>query len=135
MDGYFGAVSRRDIVMDIFYGTDYHSHLGTRRGGMAIMNDEYGFQRKNTQYREFTFQNQVRRCQRRFHRQFGNRLHKRQRSAAFAHKIKPGTYAIITVGNILNKEQLMQSYLSFSGGHFDAMSGGKINATEIVCPS
>ena len=46
MGGYFGAVSKRDIVMDVFYGTDYHSHLGTKRGGMAIYDPEIGIKRE-----------------------------------------------------------------------------------------
>ena len=46
MGGYFGAVSTRDITMDVFYGTDYHSHLGTRRGGMALFDPETGFKRE-----------------------------------------------------------------------------------------
>ena len=46
MGGFFGAVSRRDCVLDIFFGADYHSHLGTRRGGMVIYDQERGFQRQ-----------------------------------------------------------------------------------------
>ena len=46
MGGYFGAVSKRDVVMDVFYGTDYHSHLGTKRGGMAIYDPENGIKRE-----------------------------------------------------------------------------------------
>ena len=46
MGGYFGAVSKRDVTMDIFYGTDYHSHLGNRRGGIALYDEEAGFKRE-----------------------------------------------------------------------------------------
>ena len=45
MGGFFGATSKRDVVLDVFFGVDYHSHLGTRRGGMAAVNDKKGFQR------------------------------------------------------------------------------------------
>ena len=45
MSGFFGAVSKDDCVSDVFYGTDYHSHLGTKRGGMAVYCDKIGFQR------------------------------------------------------------------------------------------
>ena len=56
MGGFFGAVSKRDVVMDIFFGADYHSHLGTRRGGMTVYDNEKGFQRaihsiENTPFR------------------------------------------------------------------------------------
>ena len=46
MGGFFGAVSRRDVVMDVFFGTDYHSHLGTKNAGMAVWNEETGFYRQ-----------------------------------------------------------------------------------------
>ena len=46
MGGFFGAVSRRDVVLDVFFGVDYHSHLGTRRGGMVIFDGKDGFQRQ-----------------------------------------------------------------------------------------
>ncbi len=132
MGGYFGAVSRRDIVMDIFYGTDYHSHLGTRRGGMAIMNDEYGFQRKIHNIENSPFRTKFEGVREDFTGNSGIGCISDSDPQPLLIRSNLGTYAIITVGNILNKEQLMQSYLSFSGGHFDAMSGGKINATEIV---
>jgi len=45
MGGFFGATSKRDVVLDVFFGVDYHSHLGTRRGGMAAVDEEHGFQR------------------------------------------------------------------------------------------
>jgi amidophosphoribosyltransferase len=132
MGGYFGAVSGRDIVMDIFYGTDYHSHLGTRRGGMAIMNDEYGFQRKIHNIENSPFRTKFEGVREDFTGKSGIGCISDSDPQPLLIRSNLGTYAIITVGNILNKEQLMQSYLSFSGGHFDAMSGGKINATEIV---
>ena len=46
MGGFFGAVSKRDVVLDVFFGTDYHSHLGTRNAGMAIWSPEHGCQRQ-----------------------------------------------------------------------------------------
>ena len=46
MGGFFGAVSKHDVVLDVFFGVDYHSHLGTRRGGISAYNDELGFQRE-----------------------------------------------------------------------------------------
>ncbi len=132
MGGYFGAVSRRDIVMDIFYGTDYHSHLGTRRGGMAIMNDDYGFQRKIHNIENSPFRTKFEGVREDFAGKAGIGCISDSDPQPLLIRSNLGTYAIITVGNILNKEQLMQSYLSFSGGHFDAMSGGRINSTEIV---
>lgn len=132
MGGYFGAVSKRDIVMDIFYGTDYHSHLGTRRGGMAIMNDDYGFQREIHNIENTPFRTKFEGVREKFEGNAGIGCISDSDPQPLLIRSNLGTYGIVTVGNILNKEQLMQSYLSFSGGHFDAMSGGRINSTEIV---
>ena len=132
MGGYFGAVSKRDIVMDIFYGTDYHSHLGTRRGGMAIMNDDYGFQREIHNIENSPFRTKFEGVREDFAGKAGIGCISDSDPQPLLIRSNLGTYAIISVGSITNKEELMKSYLSFSGGHFDAMSGGRINATEVI---
>lgn len=132
MGGYFGAVSKRDVTMDIFYGTDYHSHLGTKRGGMALYDKETGFNREIHNIENSPFRTK-----------FENTIGEMKGTAGIGSisdtDPQPllicsnhGTYAIAFVGRINNIEALMKQYLDFSGGHFEAMSGGRINSTEVL---
>ena len=132
MGGFFGAVGKNDVLADVYFGTDYHSHLGTKSGGMASYDPEIGLQRnihniQNTQFRT----------------KFGHIFDEMKGFAAIGciNDSSPqpllirsniGTYAICFVGIINNAEALIKQYLSFSGGHFDAMTGGKVNSTELV---
>ena len=132
MGGFFGAVCRRDAIADVFFGTDYHSHLGTRRGGMAAYDEETGLQREIHNIENSPFRTKFERI-----------FEEMRGKAAFGCisdtdpqplliRSKLGTYAIGTVGVIRNADQLIEQYLTFSGGHYEAMTGGKINATELV---
>lgn len=132
MGGYFGAASKRDVTMDIFYGTDYHSHLGTKRGGMALYDKETGFNREIHNIENSPFRTK-----------FENTIGEMKGTAGIGSisdtDPQPllicsnhGTYAIAFVGRINNIEALMKQYLDFSGGHFEAMSGGRINSTEVL---
>lgn len=132
MGGYFGAVSKRDVTMDIFYGTDYHSHLGTKRGGMALYDKETGFNREIHNIENSPFRTK-----------FENTIGEMKGTAGIGSisdtDPQPllicsnhGTYAIAFVGRINNIDTLMKQYLDFSGGHFEAMSGGRINSTEVL---
>ena len=132
MGGYFGAVSGRDVVLDVFYGTDYHSHLGTARGGMAAYDEEYGFQREIHNIENSPFRTKFE----------GVCDTMRGRSCIgcisdgdpqpILIRSNLGTYAIVTVGAVRNSQELIDQFLAFSGGHFEAMTGGKINSTELV---
>lgn len=132
MGGYFGAVSKRDVVMDVFYGTDYHSHLGTRRGGLAVFDSELGFQREIHNIENTPFRTKF--------AGIGDDMHGMAAIGCISDtdpqpmlfRSNHGTYAIEIVGVINNLEQLAEDYLSFTGGHFEAMSGGRINQTELV---
>ena len=131
MGGFFGAISRRDVILDVFFGTDYHSHLGIRRGGMACISPEVGFQRvihniENTPFRT----------------KFEEDLDDLSGRAAIGCisdtdpqpmliRSHLGTYAISTIGVINNAEELSERLLRH-GGHFDAMTGGRVNTTELV---
>ena len=132
MGGFFGAVSHRDCILDVFFGTDYHSHLGTRRGGMAAYDKEAGLQREIHNIENSPFRTK-----------FEGILGEMKGCAAIGCisdtdpqplliRSELGTYAICTIGVIHNAEALLRQYLSFSGGHFEAMSGGKVNSNELI---
>ena len=132
MGGFFGAVSKRDCILDVFFGTDYHSHLGTRRGGMAAYDSQLGLQREIHNIEKSPFRTK-----------FDGILNEMKGTSAIGCisdtdpqplliRSNLGTYAICTIGIINNAEALLQQYLSFSGGHFDAMSGGKVNSNELI---
>ena len=132
MGGFFGATSRRNCVLDVFFGTDYHSHLGTRRGGMAAFDPEKGLQREIHNIENSPFRTKFQRI-----------LEEMSGTAAIGCisdtdpqpiliRSNLGCYAICTIGVINNSEELISQYLTFSGGHFESMSGGKINANELI---
>ena len=132
MGGFFGAVCRRDVVGDVFFGVDYHSHLGTARGGMAAYDTEIGLQRDIHNIQNSPFRTK-----------FEHVLDEMRGCAAIGiisdSNPQPllirsvhGAYAICTIGVINNSEELINKYLAASGGHFNAMTGGAVNATELV---
>ena len=90
MGGYFGAVSGRDVVLDVFYGTDYHSHLGTARGGMAAYDEEYGFQREIHNIENSPFRTKFEGVCDTMRGRSLHRLHKRRRPAAHTDTLKSG---------------------------------------------
>ena len=131
MGGFFGAVAHRDVVNDVFFGVDYHTHLGTRRGGMAAYDPERGLQRVIHNIENSPFRTK-----------FENIFDEMQGTSVIGCisdtdpqplliRSKLGIYAISTVGVINNSDALIEQYLSFSGGHFNAMTGGKVNSTEL----
>ena len=132
MGGFFGAVSRRNIVLDTFFGTDYHSHLGTRYGGMVVFDAEKGFERAihhidNTQFRT-KFEPDL--------RDFCGTSALGCISDADPQPLLVrshlGIYAISTIGIINNANELIERYFSDHGHQFMAMSSGKVNATELT---
>ncbi len=132
MGGFFGIASRQDCMVDVFFGVDYHSHLGTRRGGMAAYDKEIGLQRKIHNIENSPFRTK-----------FEHIFDEMKGTSAIGCisdsdpqpmliRSKLGTCAICTVGIVNNAQALIDQYLTFSGGHFDAMTGGKVNSTELV---
>ncbi len=132
MGGFFGTVSKRDAISDVFFGTDYHSHLGTRRGGMAAYDVGIGLQREIHNIENSPFRTK-----------FEHVFEEMQGNSAIGCisdsdpqplliRSNIGTYAITTVGQITNSEELIKQYLDFSGGHFVVMTGGKVNFTELT---
>ena len=131
MGGFFGIASKQDCMMDVFFGVDYHSHLGTRRGGMAAWDKEIGLQRKIHSIENSPFRTK-----------FEHIFDEMQGTSVIGCisdsdpqplliRSKLGTFAITTVGIVNNSDQLIQDYMEH-GGHFDAMTGGKINANELL---
>jgi len=132
MGGFFGIASKHDCMMDVFFGVDYHSHLGTRRGGMAAYDPRIGLQREIHNIENSPFRTK-----------FERTLQEMKGTSVIGciSDTDPqpllirsclGTFAITTIGIINNADELIDQYLSFSGGHFDAMTGGRINSTELV---
>ena len=131
MGGFFGIASKQDCMMDVFFGVDYHSHLGARRGGMAAYDSERGLQRVIHNIENAPFRTK-------FERIFDEMQGTSVIGAISDTDPQPllirsrlGSYAISTIGKINNSKELIEQYLSFSGGHFDAMTGGKVNSTEL----
>lgn len=132
MGGFCGAISKRDVVIDVFFGTDYHSHLGTRRGGMAAYDPDLGFQREIHNIENAPFRTK-------FDRTVGEMKGKLCIGSISDTDPQPllvrsihGTYAICVVGHIRNEEELIKELLETEDGHFEAMSGGRVNSNELI---
>ena len=132
MGGFFGAVSKRDVTLDIFFGVDYHSHLGTRRGGMLIHDPQDGFQRQIHSIENTPFRTKFEKDLSDFHGCSGIGCISDTDPQPLLVRSHLGLYAITTVGIINNAEELIQQYFSDHGHQFMAMSSGKVNATELT---
>ena len=132
MGGFFGAVSKRDCVLDIFFGVDYHSHLGTRRGGMVIYDKDTGFKRQIHNIENTPFRTKFENDLNDFHGMCGIGCISDTDPQPLLVRSHLGLYAITTVGIINNAEELVKEYFSDHGRQFMAMSSGAVNATELV---
>ena len=132
MGGFFGAISKRDCVLDIFFGVDYHSHLGTRRGGMAIYDKASGFQRQIHNIENTPFRTKCEGDLADFHGCSGIGCISDTDPQPLLVRSHLGLYAITTVGIINNAEQLVETYFSDHGHQFMAQSNGKVNASELT---
>ena len=131
MGGFFGVTSTQDCVFDLFFGIDYHSQVGTRRGGMAVIGEK-GFNRAIHNIENSPFRTK-----------FDSELHDMKGNYGIGcisdYEPQPliirshhGTYAITTVGRINNMEALVQLLFDTGRSHFQEMSSGEVNATELV---
>lgn len=131
MGGFFGITSKKECLVDVFFGVDYHSHLGTRRGGLASYDKKIGLQRKIHNIENSPFRTK-----------FEQDLEEMKGIAAIGAisdtdpqpmliRSRCGAYAISTIGVINNYEELIAE-ITADGGHFDAMTGGRVNSTELV---
>lgn len=132
MGGFFGAVSKRDCVLDIFFGVDYHSHLGTRRGGMLIYDKDKGFQREIHSIENTPFRTKFEKCLSEFGGCSGIGCISDNDPQPLLVRSHLGVYAISTLGCINNKEELIENYFADHNHQFMAMSSGQVNCSELV---
>ncbi|MBQ6542829.1 MAG: amidophosphoribosyltransferase, partial [Clostridia bacterium] len=122
MGGFFGISSKKNCLSEVFFGTDYHSHLGTKNGGIAVYDKEIGLQREIHNIGNSPFRTK-----------FEKIFNEMQGTSAIGCisdtdpqplliRSNLGNYAICIVGVINNSEDLINQFLSFSGGHFNAMT-------------
>ena len=132
MGGFFGAVRKKNVILDVYLGTDYHSHLGTKRAGVAAYDEVMGLQREIHSIENSPFRTK-----------FENVLTDMKGNSAIGVisdkdpqplllNSKHGNYAITTVGVINNAEEIIDTVLFKGEGFFEAMSGGKVNSNAIV---
>ena len=130
MGGLFAVFSNTDCLEDLFYGTDYHSHLGTRRGGLAVINGE-GFQRFIKNITTTQFRSKFEKDINKMHGNKGIGVISDYDDQPLIISSRLGIFAICTVGKINNLEELAKKALE-DGAHFSEMHGGEINPTEMV---
>lgn len=131
MGGFFGVASRSDCVFDLFFGTDYHSHLGTRRGGMAVFG-ESGFQRAIHNIENAPFRTKFERDIEEMAGNLGIGCISDNEPQPLLVRSHLGNFAITTVGRINNVDALVKRAFDDGATHFLEMSGGDVNPTELV---
>ena len=131
MGGVIGFVSRQDCVMDLFFGTDYHSHLGTKNGGMCVLQED-GFNRSIHNIENSPFRSKFEEDLEEMSGKMGIGSISDGDPQPLTVRSRQGDYAITTVGRINNKEELVAELLKDRAGQFMSMSGGGINNTELV---
>ena len=132
MGGFFGAISRRDVVLDVFFGVDYHSHLGTRRAGMVMHHRDKGFQRQIHNIENAPFRSKFENDLAEFQGCSGIGCISDTDPQPLLVRSHLGLYAITTVGIINNADALVEKYFSEQGHQFMAMSSGAVNSTELI---
>ncbi|MEG2597678.1 MAG: amidophosphoribosyltransferase, partial [Oscillospiraceae bacterium] len=132
MGGFFGVASQEDCVMDLFFGIDYHSHLGTRRGGMATYSETSGFQRAIHNIENSPFRTKFEKDVNEMFGKMGIGCISDNEPQPLIVRSHLGNFAITTVGRINNEKELMNAAFEKGSTHFLEMSGGKVNATELV---
>ncbi len=131
MGGFFGAALKSDAVTDVFFGTDYHSHLGTRCGGMAAWNPETGLQRVIHTIENSPFRTRF--------EKIGSEMSGNSAIGAISDfdpqpllfRTRRGGYALCFIGVINNAEELIDECIA-SGVHFGGMTGGRVNSTDLL---
>ena len=132
MGGFFGAISRKECKHDVFFGTDYHSHLGTKRGGMAFWDAEKGFQRQIHNIENTPFRTKFEGDLRKLGGTVGIGCISDTDPQPLLVRSHLGFFAIATVGIINNAEELVAETFAQPGHYFMAMSSGKVNNNELI---
>ena len=132
MGGFFGVASKEDCIFDLFFGTDYHSHLGTRRAGMALYSKEQGFDRAIHNIENAPFRTKFDKDANTMHGTLGIGCISDYEPQPLIVRSHHGTYAITTVGKINNKDEILEELFKSGHGHFLERRGGEIKSTELV---
>lgn len=132
MGGFFAVASKEDCVFDLFFGTDYHSHLGTRRAGMAVYDKKNGFNRAIHNIENSPFRTKFEKDVNEMHGRLGIGCISDYEPQPLIVRSHHGTFAITTVGKINNTDKIVEDIFKEGNTHFLEMSGGDINATELV---
>ena len=132
MGGFFGVASKEDCMFDLFFGTDYHSHLGTRRAGMAVYDREKGFDRAIHNIENSPFRTKFDKDVASMKGGLGIGCISDYEPQPLIVRSHHGTYAIVTVGKINNTNEIVEQLFKNGHSHFLEMSGGDVNATELV---
>ncbi|MBE5964028.1 MAG: amidophosphoribosyltransferase [Lachnospira sp.] len=131
MGGIFGVASKESCVFDLFFGTDYHSHLGTRRGGMAVYGEK-GFNKAIHNIENSPFRTKFERDIEEMEGNLGIGCISDNEPQPLVIRSHLGNFAITTVGKINNTDELISTVFKNGNPHFLEMSGGDINPTELV---
>lgn len=129
--GFFAAASKEDCVFDLFYGVDYHSHLGTRRAGMAVYNDEFGFDKAIHNIENAPFRTKFNKESNEMKGNLGIGCISDFEAQPILVRSHHGTFAITTVGKINNADEIVDNIIK-TNTHFFEMQNGDINPTELV---
>ncbi len=131
MGGFFGVASRHDCVADLFYGTDYHSHLGTSRGGMVVRNGD-GFRRNIHDISDTPFRSKFYEDLPKYGGASGIGVISDNEDQPLLIASRHGSYAIVTVGRIENVQDLARQVLRSGAVHYSELKGNAFNPTEVV---
>ena len=131
MGGFFGVAAKDDCMFDLFFGTDYHSHLGTRRGGIAVYG-ENGFDRSIHNIENAPFRTKFDKDVQEMKGYYGIGCISDYEPQPLIVRSHHGTFAITTVSKINNTDEIVEKIFSNNNSHFLEMSGGDINPTELV---
>ena len=132
MGGFFGVAAKKSCIFDLFFGIDYHSHLGTRRGGMVLYSEEKGFDRAIHNIENSPFRTKFERDFEQMDGPIGIGCISDNEPQPLLIRSHLGNFAITTVGKVNNIDALTQMLFDSGKSHFLEMSGGEINQTELV---
>ena len=131
MGGFFGVASKEDCVFDLFFGIDYHAHLGTRRAGMAVYDKKNGFDKAIHNIENAPFRTKFSKESNEMHGNLGIGCISDFEAQPILVRSHHGTFAITTVGKINNADEIVNKIIK-SNVHFFEMQNGDINPTELV---